>query len=286
MGHVLTASGQVDPRMRRYPMGRPAHGRVERSSPVSDVLPVPRRPCPGGRPLHRTPHAAALVVAAAFVVAAVSGPAAALGAPAPAVAVAVDPSAADDFVSRINGLRTSRGLAPLEVHGDLVAAATDWASHLADIDRLEHDGDLAGDVGVRWSKLGENVGFGTAVGPVWDAFVASPGHFANLVDPQYTHLGVAVVVDGGRLYTVHRFMTLASDPVAAPPPAPAIAPAPAPTPAPTPAPAPTTVRPPTTTAPPTTSTTAPPTTTTTLVATPAEPDRAAAVLDALHHLTS
>lgn len=93
-------------------------------------------------------------------------------------------------MSRINGLRTSRGLAPLEVHGDLVAATTDWASHLADIDRLEHDGDLAGDVGVRWSKLGENVGFGTAVGPVLGRFVASPGHFANLVDPQYTHLGV------------------------------------------------------------------------------------------------
>lgn len=46
MGHVLTTSGQVDPRMRRYPMGRPAHGRVERSSPVSDVLPVPRQRAP------------------------------------------------------------------------------------------------------------------------------------------------------------------------------------------------------------------------------------------------
>ena len=272
-------------------MGRTAHDRVERPSTVSHEQPVPCRPCPGGRALHRTPHAllaVAAVVASALFVATVpvAGPAAALGTPPRAVAVAVDPSAADDFVARINGLRTSRGLAPLAVHGDLVAAATDWAAHLADIDRLEHDGDLAGDVGVRWSKLGENVGFGTAVGPVWDAFVASPGHFANLVDAQYTHVGVAVVVDGGRIYTVHRFMTVASDPVVVAPAAPA--PAPAPVPAPTPAPAPpTTTRPPTTTAPPTTSTTAPPTTTTTaLVATPAEPDRAAAVLDALHQLTS
>ena len=249
------------------------------------------RSAPGPARRRGTRGVAALaVVAVAAVCALWSSPAGAGTVPtrqAPAAVSLPTPGAAEaDFVARINGLRTSRGLAPLAVHDDLVAAATDWAAHLADIDRLEHDGDLAGDVGVRWSKLGENVGFGTAVGPVWDAFVASPGHFANLVDAQYTHVGVAVVVDGGRIYTIHRFMTVASDPVVVAPAAPA--PAPAPVPAPTPAPAPpTTTRPPTTTAPPTTSTTAPPTTTTTaLVATPAEPDRAAAVLDALHQLTS
>ena len=34
-----------------------------------------------------------------------------------------------------------------------------------------------------WAKLGENVGTGPDVGSVMDAFIASPGHYANIVDP-------------------------------------------------------------------------------------------------------
>ena len=236
----------------------------------------------------------ALVALLLLVTVPVTSPAGALGAtPGPVVAVDLDVSAANDFVARINGLRISQGLAPLAVHGDLVAGATDWAYHLSDIDSLEHDGNLAGDVGVAWSKLGENVGAGSAIGPVWDAFVNSPGHYANLVDPQYTHIGVAVVVDGGRLYTVHRFMTLSSSPVVTAPPPPSAPPATTTAPAPAAAQkVPGSTNPsstsPSTTGPSTTSTTAPASTTTTaeLVAVPAAPDRAAAVLDALHEFTS
>ena len=43
-----------------------------------------------------------------------------------------------------------------------------------------------------------------------NAFIASPGHYANIVDPEFTHIGVGVVWDGSRLFTTHRFMKLQS----------------------------------------------------------------------------
>lgn len=237
----------------------------------------------------RAPHALGLAVLLGLLtpLAAPVPPSAGAAVPVGVAAVDLDPGAATEFVGRINALRAAHGLSALSVDGDLVAGATTWAFHLSDIDRLEHDPAPQATITSSWTKVGENVGAGPTVDMVWDAFVASPGHFANLVDPQYTHVGVATVVDGGRLYTVHRFMRVAP-PVAAPAPtpapsvtpAPAPAPAPAPTPAPTPPPTPTPApTPTTTTAPPPTPTTAPP------VAADPEPARAAAVLDALHHLT-
>lgn len=61
-----------------------------------------------------------------------------------------------------------------------------------------------------WAKLGENVGTGPDVGSIMQAFIASPGHYANIVDPEFTHVGVGVVWDGNRMYTTHRFMKLQS----------------------------------------------------------------------------
>ena len=59
-----------------------------------------------------------------------------------------------------------------------------------------------------WAKLGENVGTGPDVGSVMSAFIASPGHYANIIDPEFTHIGVGVVWDGNRMFTTHRFMKL------------------------------------------------------------------------------
>lgn len=200
------------------------------------------------RPYRRPPAAIAASVATAVLVVAVvvtatPGPAAGSDAPA--------------YIGRINSLRSSRGLAPLEEDGTLDALATDWARHLAAIGGLQHASDLSIGVSRSWSKLGENVGTGPDTGTIFDAFVASPSHYRNLVDPSFTHVGVGVVWSGGTQYTVHRFLASAepSPPtsVAGPepqvrqvveaPPAPAPEPAspapdePAPEPVPAPAPA-------------------------------------------------
>jgi hypothetical protein len=170
------------------------------------------------------------------------------------------PSEAQAFVAKVNALRASKGLSTLTVDGNLTAIAQDWSAHMAAAHAISHRGDLSSGVTSNWRRLGENVGVGPDVDALMAAFIASPAHYANLVDPSFTHIGVGTFRTAeGLLYTAHEFAYVkAAAPVAAPAPAaaPAAVSAPAPRPASpqvTAAPAPpTTVAPTPTTAPPTT----------------------------------
>lgn len=169
------------------------------------------------------------------------------------------------FVAKINDLRAGKGLGSLTVDAELTAAARDWAGSMAAAGRISHASSLSSGVSSNWSKIGENVGVGPELDSLFQAFVDSPTHYDNLVDPVFTRVGVGVVVVDGTIYTTHRFMALFPDPT--PTPAAPAAPAPA-TPPPTTEPAPTT----TTTVPPTTTTT-----TTTVV--PSSTDETPALLE-------
>ena len=150
--------------------------------------------------------------------------------------VAANSGDINDYYGRINSFRTANGLAPLAIDGALAASSQSWAQQMAATGVLAHDPGLGSAVS-GWLKLGENVGFGGGNGPIWDAFLASPGHAANLLDPEFTHMGVGVVYNGSTQWTAHRFMKSGAAPAPAPPPtAPAQAPAPPPTAAPTPTP--------------------------------------------------
>jgi len=202
--------------------------------------------------------------------------------PAPAGASGGD---VGDYVARINGLRASVGVGPLQVNGELSAAAQGWADHMAATGTLAHSPNIASGLTVAWSKVGENVGVGPSTSVIWPAFVASAHHYANIVDPAFNYVGVGVANSGGRQWTCHRFMQLNGGGSPAPAPAPSPAPkapkasaAPAPKPpttggsagaASTPAPA----APPT----PAPSPTGPPP--------PADSTRVATVLSALRHLS-
>ena len=161
----------------------------------------------------------------------------------PPAAAATDAAAVEaQFVERINGLRVSKGLNRLVVDGELVAVARRWAASMARADRISHNPNLGDQVKSDWVKLGENVGVGMTVARLHDAFVASPTHYKNLVDKDFTHVGVGVVYGrDGAIFTTHQFMRLAggrmsTQPVPAHPSA--TAPAPAADPEPTPPPPP------------------------------------------------
>lgn len=140
-------------------------------------------------------------------------------APAPVTPRAQAPAASTaaaeaDFVARINALRAAKGLPRLSVHPELTTVARSWAGAMAKVDRISHNPNLDKVVRADWQKLGENVGVGMTVGELHEAFVASPTHYRNLVEPRYRYIGVGVVVGrGGALFTAHQFMQLRSDPV-------------------------------------------------------------------------
>jgi hypothetical protein len=195
----------------------------------------------------------------------------------------------DDYIRRINDLRASVGAPKLTVDSSLAGTAQGWANHLASTHQLAHDPHLGAGV-AGWRRIGENVGYGPGSDSVWGAFIASGSHYANLVDPGYTHVGVGVAWDGSMQYTVHRFMRVEGAPapppngVTVPPPPPPPAPpathAPAPPPTTAPRPAPTTVPAPVVTTPP------PGSVRQTIKSLPPAPPRAGAMLTALAQLTA
>jgi hypothetical protein len=135
-----------------------------------------------------------------------------------AAPVSADPGSDEAaFVAKINALRASKGLPSLQVDAQLTGIGRSWSIHMANANGISHNPNLAGQVTSNWQKLGENVGVGGDVQSLFDAFVASPEHYRNLVDPDFRFIGVGVVYGNGRLWTSHEFMTLRTSVVRTPP---------------------------------------------------------------------
>ncbi len=121
------------------------------------------------------------------------------------VAHASDPAAEADLANRINIVRNSVGLGGLTVHSVLTAKAEAWAQHMADTGCLCHS-NLPDNVTVGWRKLGENIGRGPDLTSIHNALVASPLHYANMVDNAFHWVGVGIAYGGGQMYVAEVFM--------------------------------------------------------------------------------
>ncbi len=134
------------------------------------------------------------------------------------------------FVQLINQIRAEIGLHPLTVDAELTTAARSWSSTMADDDSLAHSPDMAAGVSAQWTILGENVGVHGIhdLSELFQAFVDSPSHYRNLIDPRFHYVGVGVVhAPNGKLWTTHKFMaTSTSAPTATTDSAPPATPAP------------------------------------------------------------
>jgi cell division septation protein DedD len=110
------------------------------------------------------------------------------------------------FVSALNQVRANAGLPTLTVNSQLSNLSRGHAQVMADAGDIFHADPISAGYSGAWSKIGENVGVGANVQVLVDAFVASPGHYANIVDPSFTQIGVGVVWRDSALYTTHRFL--------------------------------------------------------------------------------
>lgn len=149
---------------------------------------------------------------------------------------------ADEFIALANQARAAQGLPALAVDSHLSSVAADHSVRMAQAGDLHHNPNLADDV-PDWQRLTENVGRGNGgVQALHDAFMASSGHRANILDPQVSQIGVGVAEADGNLWVTEVFrLPSAQQPPPPPPeptpepPAPA-PPAPEPTPEPPPPP--------------------------------------------------
>jgi uncharacterized protein YkwD len=132
-------------------------------------------------------------------------------APAPPPPPPPAPSISDEgrALQLVNGERSKRGLAPLQLSAGARSVARAWSSHMA-ASGLAHNPDLAGDLrraGVTgWSSYGENVGYSTSVDGVHALFMGSGGHRQNILSTSFTHVGIGVVRAGGKVWVTMDFV--------------------------------------------------------------------------------
>lgn len=118
-----------------------------------------------------------------------------------------DPASEAGFLAKINASRAANGLAALSVDGGLRSHARKHTQDMIDADKIYHStGDeLKAAAGAGWSKLGENVGRGGTVDSLHKAFMASPGHKANILG-DYNYAGIGTASSDGVLYVTVVFM--------------------------------------------------------------------------------
>jgi hypothetical protein len=143
------------------------------------------------------------------------------------------------LVTLINSERLANGLPALTVRTDLTSIAQAHSRRMADAGTIWHNDDLFTSaarhrLGAR--ALGENVGLdrgnGAAV-TTHQMYMGSPPHRANILDPRFTAVGVAITMRDGNAYSTEDFLQASTAPAPAPTPAPKPAP-PKPAPAATP----------------------------------------------------
>jgi uncharacterized protein YkwD len=115
-------------------------------------------------------------------------------------------------IAMINSKRAANGLGALAGNGQLDYIAQNWAQHLAAAGQISHQ-DLYGLITSPymggWMRLTENLfegGAGSTNADVVNAWMASSGHAANILDPNVNSVGVGVARDGaGNTYVVADF---------------------------------------------------------------------------------
>ncbi len=111
-----------------------------------------------------------------------------------------------------NAERVQRGLPPLQWDGALYRAATLHAREMAERESISHQypgeadlPDRAQIAGAHFSVVAENVAEAPSAVIVHDAWMKSPHHRDNLLDPRVDRVGIGVLVRDGEVYAVEDF---------------------------------------------------------------------------------
>lgn len=103
------------------------------------------------------------------------------------------------MLSLVNQVRRDNGTSNLTWCPALMRSSLAHSQDMAARNYFEHDspdggtvGDRAIDAGYQYRAVGENIAFGQrTVREVMEAWIDSPGHFENLISPNYDHFGYA-----------------------------------------------------------------------------------------------
>lgn len=105
---------------------------------------------------------------------------------------------AQRILDLVNAERSRVGASPLSLNSQLIVAAQAHTDLMVKFNQMSHQlpgqpplGERVRQAGYHWSGVAENVAQGQQTPEqVMSAWMNSPGHRANLLAPQYQHLGV------------------------------------------------------------------------------------------------
>ncbi len=133
---------------------------------------------------------------------------------------AEEPAAVEtSLLASINEARTRARLAPLEAMPALASVARAHAQDMADHRYVAHNSQSGATPGQRLRDAGllsglslENVARGYSAREIHEGLMVSPGHRANILNPEVTHVGIGVVREpgpSGALLVTQDFITVA-----------------------------------------------------------------------------
>jgi uncharacterized YkwD family protein len=110
----------------------------------------------------------------------------------------------------VNEERKLRGLHELKIHEGLVKVARLKSKDMIDLRYFAHQSptygspfDMMRNAGIAYTYAGENLAGAPTVARAHTALMNSPGHRANILNVNYTHVGIGIVDGGmyGKMFT-------------------------------------------------------------------------------------
>lgn len=116
----------------------------------------------------------------------------------------------EKMLQLINQERAKAGAAPLTLDPELVRIARLKSQDMIDKNYFDHNSPTYGDpftmmrnMGVQYGFAGENLAGNPSLDNAHETLMASPGHRKNILNPNYTRVGIGIVEGGryGKMYT-------------------------------------------------------------------------------------
>ncbi|MBU6423207.1 MAG: CvpA family protein [Chloroflexi bacterium] len=121
-----------------------------------------------------------------------------------------DPQAEAQMLEFVNQQRANAGLAPLALDPRLVPIARQHSEEMFRLKYFGHQSPVTGSpfdrldaAGIRYSRAGENLAYAQSLTVADAGLMASPGHRANILRPEFTRIGIGVISAGpyGEMFT-------------------------------------------------------------------------------------
>lgn len=119
-----------------------------------------------------------------------------------------------EVLDLVNKERTSRGLQALKFNSELSNVATLKSQDMIDKNYFDHTSptygspfDMMKKFGISYTSAGENIAMGQETPQeVMNAWMNSDGHRKNILNPDFTELGVGIAAKGSSLYWTQMFI--------------------------------------------------------------------------------